>query len=274
MTDSHAIAEANRSTVRAAFEAWKSGSAPITDVFAPEMTWRIEGHSLASKAYASKQEFIDEVLAPFAERFSTAHPFRPTRIHSVSADGDLVIVLWDGQGVTVDGETYANTYAWFMRLAEARVVDGTAFYDSISFNDLWTRVQPEAHEPPIVVKRVAPVLPVRDVAGALARYQRLGFHTRPYIEAGISSAEEPIYGYLTWGGVEIHLSGFDALDPKTNPSVCYLFVADADAVHTSWSAAGVDGRLNAPVDTSYGKREFGYVDPDGNLLRVGSPLQR
>jgi uncharacterized protein len=29
-----------------------------------------------------------------------------------------------------------------MRLRDGKVVDGTAFYDSISFNDLWTRVRP------------------------------------------------------------------------------------------------------------------------------------
>lgn len=29
-----------------------------------------------------------------------------------------------------------------MRLADGKVVDGTAFFDSISFNDLWSRVQP------------------------------------------------------------------------------------------------------------------------------------
>ena len=33
-----------------------------------------------------------------------------------------------------------NTYAWIMRLADGLVVDGIAFYDSISFNDLWTRI--------------------------------------------------------------------------------------------------------------------------------------
>jgi hypothetical protein len=30
----------------------------------------------------------------------------------------------------------------FMKLADGQVIDGTAFYDSISFNDLWARVQP------------------------------------------------------------------------------------------------------------------------------------
>jgi uncharacterized protein len=29
-----------------------------------------------------------------------------------------------------------------MRMRDGLVVDGTAFYDSISFNDLWSRVQP------------------------------------------------------------------------------------------------------------------------------------
>jgi hypothetical protein len=29
-----------------------------------------------------------------------------------------------------------------MKLADGLIIDGTAFYDSISFNDLWNRVQP------------------------------------------------------------------------------------------------------------------------------------
>ena len=31
-------------------------------------------------------------------------------------------------------------------------------------------------------------------------------------------------------------------------------------------------RLMAPWDTDYGLREFALVDPNGNLVRVGSPL--
>jgi ketosteroid isomerase-like protein len=136
--------EANRATVRRAFEAWQDGSSPITEVFAPEMVWRIEGHSVASKEYASKQEFIDEVLAPFGARFSAGERFRPVTIRSIHADGDTVIVLWDGHGVANDGKPYENTYAWIMKLRDGKVVDGTAFYDSISFNDLWSRVTPES----------------------------------------------------------------------------------------------------------------------------------
>jgi hypothetical protein len=137
-------ADANRRTIRAAFEAWRSGTAAITDVFADDMVWRIEGHSVASREYLDKQEFIDAVLAPFGARFAEGEAFRPVDIRSVLADGDTVVVVWDGRGVANDGEPYENSYAWIMRLREGKVVDGTAFYDSLSFNDLWTRVVPSA----------------------------------------------------------------------------------------------------------------------------------
>ena len=135
--------EANREVVRRAFEAWQHGTAPITDVFAPDMVWRIEGHSAAAREYRDRQEFVDEVLAPFGARFAaSSEPFRPVRIRSLTADGDTVVVVWDGYGVANDGRPYENSYAWVMRLAGGQVVDGTAFFDSISFNDLWARVRP------------------------------------------------------------------------------------------------------------------------------------
>jgi hypothetical protein len=107
-----------------------------------DMVWRIKGHSLASKEYADRQQVIDEVLAPFGARFSSSDPFRPIAIRSIHADGDTVIVVWDGRGIAHDGDPYENSYAWIMKLRDGKVVDGTAFYDSISFNGLWTRVQP------------------------------------------------------------------------------------------------------------------------------------
>lgn len=82
------------------------------------------------------------MLDPFGARFTDGERFRPTAIRSIIADDDTVVVVWDGHGVANDGRPYDNTYAWIMRLADGRVVDGTAFYDSISFNDLWTRITP------------------------------------------------------------------------------------------------------------------------------------
>jgi len=61
-------------------------------------------------------------------------------------------------------------------------------------------------------------------------------------------------------------------DPTRSGAVVYMYVSDADALHAEWSRAGVPGRLGDPDDREYGLREFGYVDPDGTLHRVGSPL--
>ena len=137
------LTESNREVVRAAFERWRAGTSAITDLFAPDMTWRIEGHSLASKEYRDTQQFIDEVLAPFAARFRAGKPFGPVRIRAILADGDNVVVLWDGRGVANDERTYENSYAWFMQLQDGKVIDGTAFYDSVSFDELWTQVKPQ-----------------------------------------------------------------------------------------------------------------------------------
>jgi ketosteroid isomerase-like protein len=84
--------EADRETIHRAFEAWRAGTAAITEVFAPELVWRIEGHSHASGEYASKQQFVDQVLRPFGARFAAwGDPFRPIAIRSIHADGDTVI---------------------------------------------------------------------------------------------------------------------------------------------------------------------------------------
>lgn len=134
--------ETNREIIRQAFEAWRQGTSPVTDVFAPGMVWRIEGHSAAAKEYRGTQQFIDEVLAPFGARFADGQPFRPVAIRGIHSDGDTVVVIWDGRGIANDGQPYENSYAWIMKLDNGKVVDGTAFFDSISFNDLWSRVQP------------------------------------------------------------------------------------------------------------------------------------
>ena len=53
-----------------------------------------------------------------------------------------MIVIWEGRGMASEGQPYENSYAWIMTLDGGKVVDGTAFYGRISFDDLWVRVQP------------------------------------------------------------------------------------------------------------------------------------
>ena len=81
------------------------------------------------------------MLGPFGARFS--EPFRPVTVREVYAHGDTVVVLWGGKCNRLDGKPYENTYAWFMRFRDGLVVEATAFFDSIAFNELWSEVTPE-----------------------------------------------------------------------------------------------------------------------------------
>ncbi len=69
----------------------------------------------------------------------------------------------------------------------------------------------------------------------------------------------------TWRGV-------DDLIPERNLTAIYLYVDDADALYDEWNGAGIDGRVVAPSDTSYGLGEGACLDRDANLIRFGSPI--
>jgi uncharacterized glyoxalase superfamily protein PhnB len=109
-------------------------------------------------------------------------------------------------------------------------------------------------------ERIAPIFAVHDLDDALAHYRRLGFATRVYVGGG--------YGFATRDGLEIHVG----LVPVETHRVgaAYLFVDDADALAHEWQSAGLDVHL--PQDTEWGKHEGAVVDPDGNVIRFGSPM--
>lgn len=108
--------------------------------------------------------------------------------------------------------------------------------------------------------RIAPILPVADLTVALEHYRRLGFSVRAYHNGG--------YGFATLDQAEIHL-GVVAPSKASTPASAYLFVDDADELAHAWSASGADVRL--PVDTEWGMHEGVAIDPDGNVIRFGSP---
>ena len=112
-----------------------------------------------------------------------------------------------------------------------------------------------------MLKRIVPTFPVRDVRAALAYYEQLGFVTREYGDA--------VYGFAISGEVEIHV-GTVPEDRPSAPATAYLYVEDADELAQKWMAAG--GTVHPPQDTEWGQREGVLVDPDGNIIRFGSPL--
>ena len=131
----------NKATIERSFKAWRDGTGSPYDLLADHATWTIVGRSAASKTYESREAFMREVIRPFNARMSAS--LRP-EIRNLYADGDTVIVFFDARGTARDGKPYANTYAWFLTMRDDKVVKAFAFFDSLEFNEFWTRVAPAA----------------------------------------------------------------------------------------------------------------------------------
>jgi uncharacterized glyoxalase superfamily protein PhnB len=71
--------------------------------------------------------------------------------------------------------------------------------------------------------------------------------------------------------VEIHL-GVVTNFVEHGRASAYLFVDDADAVAARWDNAGAE--IHRPQDTEWGQHEGAVVDPDGNVIRFGSPITK
>ena len=73
--------------------------------------------------------------------------------------------------------------------------------------------------------------------------------------------------------MELHFVHSPDVDPAESSGGCYLRLADAQAVYDAWEPLAVPG-MHPPLDTPWGMREFFVVDPSGNLLRIGTPLEQ
>lgn len=106
-------------------------------MLADNVAWTIKGSGPSAATFTSRAEFIAKAVRPFAGRLAV--PVRPVSTR-VWADGDHVIVNWDGEGVARDGAPYRNSYAWLLRMAGGKVVEATAFLDLIPYDDVLRRV--------------------------------------------------------------------------------------------------------------------------------------
>ncbi|HVA06668.1 MAG TPA: VOC family protein [Acidimicrobiales bacterium] len=107
-------------------------------------------------------------------------------------------------------------------------------------------------------RSIAPILPTADMERTRRHYERLAFTVRVHTEG---------YGTATRDGINLHF----ALTADGSAGAVYIAVDDADALHAEWSAAGV-GETSDLFDPGFGVWEAAHTDPDGNLIRFGSPV--
>jgi hypothetical protein len=133
-----AQAQGNKEVVNKAFAAWAAGGRTFfDDMLAPDVVWTIKGSSPTARVLRGKQELIDGAVTPLSTRLQ--RQIRPT-IRNLWADGDHVIIEWDGEAVAKDGKPYRNSYLWIFRMQGGRATEVTAYLDLAPYDDVLRRV--------------------------------------------------------------------------------------------------------------------------------------
>ncbi|WP_206025312.1 nuclear transport factor 2 family protein [Micromonospora zingiberis] len=123
----------NLAAVTRAFERQNAGG-DIYEILHDDVEWTI----VNGRTYPSKAEFLAEGAAPIMDRLATTLMMR---IRDMWADGDTVIVRFDGDATAIDGVEYHNEYCWIWQLRRERVVRCYAFLDLIAVRELIDRIE-------------------------------------------------------------------------------------------------------------------------------------
>jgi uncharacterized glyoxalase superfamily protein PhnB len=107
-----------------------------------------------------------------------------------------------------------------------------------------------------------PVFKVTDVSTSVAWFSRAGFDV---------SFHDDTYAFAHRDrDLTIHLA-HTTEDSAAGHGILYLRCQDADRVAEEWRQAGIE--VVGPRDEDYGMREGFVSDPDGNMIRFGSPIR-
>jgi glyoxalase/bleomycin resistance protein/dioxygenase superfamily protein len=107
-----------------------------------------------------------------------------------------------------------------------------------------------------------PIFKVAQVSRSVAWFERAAFEV---------SYHDDTYAFAHRDrDLTIHLAQA-AADEVPGHGVLYIHCHDADRVAEEWRQAGIE--VHGPRDEDYGKREGSVIDPDGNVIRFGSPIR-
>lgn len=136
----NAETQRNRETVSKAFAAWAAGGQTFfDDVLAPDVVWTIKGTGPSAGVHRGRQDLIERAVKPLSARL--ASPIRPT-VRNLWAEGEHVIIHWDGETTTKAGAPYRNSYVWIFRMKDGRASEVTAFLDLVAYDQAIRPGQP------------------------------------------------------------------------------------------------------------------------------------
>jgi uncharacterized glyoxalase superfamily protein PhnB len=107
-----------------------------------------------------------------------------------------------------------------------------------------------------------PIFKVADVTRSVAWFEGAGFET---------SFHDDTYAFAHRDrDLTVHLAQAVGEDVPGEGSL-YIHCQDADRVAEEWRQTGIE--VDGPRDEDYSKREGSITDPDGNVIRFGSPIR-
>lgn len=125
----------NKKLIQDAFAGWARGDAnAFFNLLAEDVRWTVIGSTPVSRTYARRAEFVEGATKPLMGKL--VGPIVPT-VRDVIAEGDKVVLQWDGRSSGKNGTIYHQTYCWVMRIAEGKVREGTAYLDTELISQLW-----------------------------------------------------------------------------------------------------------------------------------------
>jgi predicted enzyme related to lactoylglutathione lyase len=138
--------------------------------------------------------------------------------------------------------------------------DVTICFDCLNWLNSQRDRHVRTHSGGWVVTFYEPVFVVADMTRAADHYQKLGF--------GVTYHDDG-YAFAEHGRLNLHLERTEENGPRAGGGVLYIHCDDADDVVAEWRKAGLE--VTDPENKPWGKYEGEHVDPDGNIIRFGSP---
>src|SRR5262249_53439293 len=124
----------NKKLIQDVFAAWARGDgAAFFNILADDVRWTVIGSSPVSRTYTSKQQFFEGATKPLNAKL--AGPIQPT-VRNVIAEGDNVVLQWEGRATSKSGKPYNNSYCWVMRIENGIVKEATSYIDTDVLSDV------------------------------------------------------------------------------------------------------------------------------------------
>jgi ketosteroid isomerase-like protein len=125
----------NKKLIQDAFSAWALGDGmAFFNLLAPDVSWTVIGSTPVSRTYPSRDAFLEGAMKPLSVKL--AGPIVPT-VRDIIAEGDKVVLQWEGRSSGKNGTIYHQTYCWVMRMADGKVHEGTAYLDTELITQIW-----------------------------------------------------------------------------------------------------------------------------------------